>query len=178
MQHSRAAVPAATAALLVALLSACSTSPSYDAGALTTQISDKLTSVVPGSTVKVNCPTDVTPSPGTTFDCEATVNGQSVTMVVTPKDDQGNVSFANKQALILLDKAQTSIAAEVTKQVPGKWAIACDPTGASGGLYVADPGATFDCTITGTTAQGQAQKGTLVVTVKDSDGNVEWKVKQ
>lgn len=57
------------------------------------QISAGLTEQL-GGKVTVDCPEDVKAEAGKTFDCEATsAEGETATVVVTQKDDDGNISW-------------------------------------------------------------------------------------
>lgn len=167
----------ATLALAGVSLAACGGS-SLDSQKLQNTISAKINEVVPGATVTVSCPSDVKPQQGGTFQCTATVNGQQVNLVVTQNDDKGNVSYKSEQAFLSMEKAQTKISEQLAKQVPGDWTTTCDPQGATDGIYVAKPQTTFDCSVSGTSAEGAPQTGTVVVTVTDSDGNIDWKLQQ
>ena len=97
---------------------------------------------------------------------------------MTQKDDQGNVSFESESAILFMNQAQEKITTELTKQVPGTWTTTCNPQGSNDGIYVAKPQTTFDCSVSGTTAAGEQQNGTVEVTVTDNKGNITWKVKQ
>lgn len=136
----------------------------------------EIVKVVPNSTAAVTCPGDVKAEAGATFNCTAVVNGQNATIVVTQKDADGNVNFESQQAFLFQDKAQTAVTNYITEKVPGTWSTTCEMPGAQGGVYVATPGGTFTCQVTGTTAAGEKQSGTATVTVDDNQGNVSIQV--
>lgn len=75
-----------------------------------------------------------------------------------------------------MDQAQDEITKEVTAEVPGTWTTTCTPPGSSEGIYLAEPGTTFDCAVTGTTEAGEQQSGTAVVTVDDNEGNISFEI--
>ncbi len=170
-------VGVATLALAGVTLAACGSS-NLDAQKLQNTITAKINEVAPGAQVTVSCPSDIKPQQGGTFQCSATVNGQQVNLAVTQNDDKGNVSYKSEQAFLSLEKAQTKISEQLAQQIPGDWKTTCEPQGATNGIYVAAPQATFDCTVSGTSAAGASQTGTVVVTVTDSDGNITWKLQQ
>ncbi len=163
----------ATAALA---LSGCSSS--LDSAKLSSTITAKINEVAPGATVAVTCPSDVKAQKGGTFDCTAVVDGQNVKLVVTQDDDQGNVSYKTAAKFIALNTMQTKINEQLTQQVPGNWETSCKPQGVTGTVYVAQPGSTFDCTVTGTTESGEAKTETAVVTVPADGTEVTWAIKQ
>ncbi len=143
---------------------------------LQSAVQAEIVKVVPNATAEVSCPADVKAEAGATFDCTATVNGQQATIKVTQKDADGNVNFESQQAFLFQDQAQAAVTKFVTQQVPGTWQTTCTMPGSQGGVYVATPGSTFSCQITGTTAEGANQSGTATVTVDDNQGNVSIKV--
>ncbi len=166
---------AAAAGLLI--LSGCSGSSTLDSGKLQDEITSEVQAVVPeGTAVSVVCPSDVALQSGATTECTMTVAEQPATVVVTQEDDQGNVVFESNSAILFLDRAQEEITNEVTAQIPGSWTTACSPVGASAGIYLATPGTTFDCTVSGTTSSGEQQNGTAMVTVDDNKGNISFVV--
>lgn len=165
-----------TAAGLVAV-AGCSSS-TLDAQKLNEEISKQVATLVPeGTQTSVNCPDGVKPEQGGTFTCTLTVNGQDAVIDVTQTDADGNVTFESQSAILFMDQAQDEITKEVTTQVPGTWSTTCNPPGSSEGIYLAPPGTTFDCDVTGTTDGGEQQSGTAVVTVDDNEGNISFEIK-
>lgn len=60
---------------------------------IATQISEQT-----GTDATVTCPDDVKAEKGATFDCTAAdADGNEITVVVTQKDDEGNVSFKTQE---------------------------------------------------------------------------------
>lgn len=173
--------PAQTPATSAPTQSESSPAPSGTGEKLDTEklngiISEKIASVAPGVKVVVNCPADIRGQQGATFDCSASINGQPLVVKVRQKDDQGNVSYDAQSSILFLDQVRAKTAAQLAAQIPGKWTTTCDPAGASGGIYVATPGTTFTCSVSGTTADGTAKTGKIEVEVKDVDGNISWKL--
>jgi hypothetical protein len=151
-------------------------SSDIDSARLETAIQEEIEKSVTGATAEVSCPDDIKAEAGSTFDCTATVNGQQATIVVTQKDGDGNVSFESQQAFLFMDQAQDLVTNFVTENVPGTWTTTCNPPGAQGNIYVATPQTDFECQVTGTTAGGEQQSGTAIVTVDDNEGNVSVRV--
>ncbi|MCB0914247.1 MAG: DUF4333 domain-containing protein [Actinobacteria bacterium] len=161
----------------LAILAGCSVSSNLDSAKLQDQITQEVQAVVPeGTEVSVSCPSDIAISAGATSECTMNVAGQTAQVVVTQEDSEGNVVFESASAILFLDQAQDEITKEVTAQIPGNWTTTCAPPGSSSGIYVAPPGTTFDCVVSGTTAGGEQQEGTAVVTVDDNKGNISFSV--
>ncbi len=156
----------------VAVLAGCSSSTTLDSAKLNTQIVDQINQVAPNSNPTVSCPSDVKAEANATFTCTATVAGQEMQLTVTQKDADGNVSYQGDSSIFQLASTQEKLSAKVAESQPGTWTTACNPTGAQQGYYIAKPGTTFDCEVSGTAADGTAKTGTLAVTVTDADGNV------
>jgi hypothetical protein len=171
----RLAVPTALAAASVVAISGCSSS--LDSEKLSQEITSQVDALVPeGTQTSVNCPSGIKPEQGATFTCTLTINGQDAVIDVTQSDADGNVTFESQSAILFMDKAQEEITSKVTEQVPGTWTTTCNPPKASGGVYLAEPGSTFDCSVTGVTGDGQEQSGTAVVTVDDNKGNISFEI--
>ena len=137
------------------------------AAAITEQISSQVGADVD---VTISCPPGQELKAGGTFDCTGTVDGQPITVVVTQKDADGNITYESKESLVELAKAEKAIADDTTKKVGSTVTAACPgPPGAT--WFVGGPGTTFTCTIT----EG-ADTATVVVTVEDNEGSISWKV--
>ena len=86
------------AALALATLgiAACGTT-TIDTDKAESEITKQLDKQV-GKGAKVSCPSDIEAKKGDTFNCTATdPDGNKATIVVTQKDDEGNVSWELKQ---------------------------------------------------------------------------------
>ena len=179
----------ATAALALAVpaLAACSASVSVGTGsesprpsttgdtidearaaaAITEQISSQVGADID---VTISCPPDQALKAGGTFDCTGTVDGQPITVAVTQKDAEGNISYESKESLVELAQAAKAIADDTSTKVSAKVTASCPgPNGAT--WFVGGPGTTFTCTITEGT-----DSATVLVTVKDNEGSISWKV--
>lgn len=105
---------------------------------------------------------------GDVFQCTARFEEQSLRMTVTQDDDKGNVTINPAQAVIVTQAAEDDIARVLREQLGTTAAVDCG----SQRLLVKDPGATFDC-------QAADPKGAtrrVIVTVKDTEGNVDYKL--
>jgi hypothetical protein len=164
------------------LLSGCSASISIGSHNLDTskveqEITSELKAAVGTTDVAVTCPDDVEVKAGATTECTATVGDQTAAYTVTITDDQGNFTAKRVEAIIDLDRAQSTIADQLESKIGGKWSLSCDPAGADR-IYVVAVDETFTCTAEGTNAEGRAQTGDIVVTVDDTEGNVSWEIGQ
>jgi hypothetical protein len=69
-------------------------SASVDTDALEQQIKQELQAQAGVAASSVECPDDVAPEAGATFECTATTeDGSTATITVTQQDDQGNLSW-------------------------------------------------------------------------------------
>ncbi len=82
----------ATVLLLAIVAAACSKTLKIDQ--LEPQLEDQLNTQLQTSGITVSCPSDVKAETGATFDCTGTLpNGDTLTIRVTQKDDNGNVTW-------------------------------------------------------------------------------------
>jgi len=82
----------ATVLLIATVAVACSKTLKIDQ--LEPQLEDQLNAQLETSGIAVDCPSDVKAETGATFDCTAMLpNGDAITIRVTQKDDNGNVSW-------------------------------------------------------------------------------------
>ena len=160
---------AATATVLVAGAAGCSVSVGgLDVAKLQDQIGTDLKKLTPEQEVTVSCPQSVSASAGATFDCTATVGGQTVTYVVTQTDGDGNVTYTRQEALMDLDTLERTVRTQLQEQVQGNWAVECGDKRSR--LLAEEPGATFVCK-----ASDGSELVPVTVTVKDVEGNITWK---
>jgi hypothetical protein len=180
------AVAAATLAATT-ILGGCSASftigdQTLDADKVAAAVQSDLQSRV-GDAAKldVTCPEDVAIKAGATTECTATVGSQTASYKVTLTDDAGGFSFQPIEAIIDLDKAQTTIAGQLAAKTAGKiagsWSLTCDPADGER-LYVVAVEETFECAAKATDSNGTRTTKDIVVTVDDTDGNVTWQVSQ
>lgn len=176
---SRVAKVAVVAGLSV-LVAGCSVqiggSGDLNTGKLSDEISADIEEALPGVQVDVQCPGDIPLAAGTSFVCDATVAGQTLTFSITQTDDEGNVDSDPEQAVLVLSKINDQVAPQLSEQLGGQWQVNCDPPGAQEGVYVVPPGATFECTFSGTGQNGtEVVDQPMEITVEDTAGNVSWR---
>ncbi|MCB1189528.1 MAG: DUF4333 domain-containing protein [Leptospiraceae bacterium] len=115
----------------------------------------------------ISCPKDIKPEPNTTFNCKLKAkDGSEIDLVVTQKDDQGNITWNADKGLISLPKLAKSIDDSIKQQKN----IDVNTDCGSGEFKIAHTNDTFDCNITDGTGNTTVAK----ITVKDEDGNVSW----
>jgi hypothetical protein len=114
----------------------------------------------------VACPKDQAAKTGATFTCEATgTDGTKVSIVVTQKDDQGNVEW--KPDGVLVDTSK--IAADAKSRLGGGATVSC-PRRA---VLLKKTGDTTSCAV----RDGQ-KAGSLQIKVEDAEkGSLSWEVK-
>lgn len=121
------------------------------------------------SVERVDCP-ERTVKKGDVFNCTAILDGQSLRLKVTQKDDRGNVDFGTDQAIISVERAQSEIGGEIQRQTGVPVRVTCSDHK----ILVQDAGATFDCRFQATSSS--TASGVVTVVVKDGDGNISFRV--
>jgi hypothetical protein len=126
----------------------------------------KAVRVQAGAEVKeVSCPTGVEIKQGATFTCKVTAkDGTSGDVLVTQKDDEGNVKF--NAPFIHMDEAEAAIVEQIQAQVKdvGEVTVDCPD------IVVGKPGAPFKC-------KGQAGTSVFVVNGIQTDGKGKFTFK-
>jgi Domain of unknown function (DUF4333) len=85
---------ARVATLVAVALVAVGCTKSLDTSNLESTLKSQLESQLSASGLTVSCPDNIKVETGATFECTATdPSGQSITIEVTQKDDQGNVTW-------------------------------------------------------------------------------------
>ncbi|MDQ3575418.1 MAG: DUF4333 domain-containing protein [Actinomycetota bacterium] len=102
------------------------------------------------------------------FECTARFEEQVMRFRVTQDDDEGNVTIDPAQAVIPTQAAEDDIARAIREQLGATATVDCG----SQRLLVKDPGSTFDCQA----ADPKGAKRRVVVTVKDTEGNVDYEL--
>ena len=151
---------------------ACGTT--IDMPAVSKSVSDGLASQLSLPIASVTCPTESRAAKaGDTFECIATPTvGGRLTVTVTQQDDKGNVKWevAKTEGLIDLTLVEQAVTSGLKEQAGIDATVTC-----GGGKFRASkPGEAFDC-------QAKAADGrqaVVGVTVKDTDGNIGWAVKE
>ena len=85
---------ARVALVFVLAMAAAACSKTLKIDELEPQLAEQLNSQLDTTGITVDCPSDVKAETGATFDCTATLpNGDTITIEVTQRDDNGNVSW-------------------------------------------------------------------------------------
>ena len=169
---ARSSVLAVSALGLALALTGCGTK--LDMAKLSTSISDGIKSQLGIEVASVSCPQEERMAKaGDTFECEVTPkDGGKLTVKVTEKDDQGNVDWemVKLEGFLNTQKVEEAITKGLKEQANADATVSCgDPK-----LRASKPGETFDCKAT----LADGSEHTVNVTVKDTEGNVDWKVQQ
>jgi hypothetical protein len=165
---TRRAMSAVSLAMLAGFgLTACE--KSLDTPKLEAAIKSYSVDTFPGLDVKgVVCPKRPIKE-ADTFDCEVTVEDATASFKVTQKDTKGNVHFVVTTALLDRAKLETLIAKDLETSDGSKISVSCGSTKVVSKV----PADTFDCALASPTLDHDM---TVVVTVKDVNGAVSWKV--
>ncbi len=135
-------------------------------------INEGLTKQLGLAMASVTCPIDSRPmKAGDTFECTGTPkDGGRITVKVTQKDDQGNISWEVMKSEGLFDMKLV----EGAVQNGLKDKTGSDATVSCGARWRAGKaGDTFECEA----KAADGRTGTAVVTVKDADGSISWAMK-
>jgi hypothetical protein len=135
-------------------------------------ISEGLTAQMGLKIASVSCPGDRPFKANDVFDCSATPEGGGkLTIKVTQKDAAGNINWelANAEGLLSVEKLQVQIKEGLMTQAKIDATVSCG----AGKFRVSKPGDVFDCLAT----DPAGKTATVTVTIKDTDGNVNWKLK-
>lgn len=112
----------------------------------------------------VKCPGGLTAKKGETFTCTVTgTDGSSGRMLVTEKDDQGNVKVS--APFIHVRDLERLISSGIAKQVGSTVVVACPE------IIAGEKGGTFTCNAT-----AGSNKAKVDVTQTDDKGNVRYKL--
>jgi hypothetical protein len=156
------------------MLTGCGTK--LDMNVISKSISDGLASQLGLADTAVTCPQEAPPAKaGDTFECEAKPkDGGRLVLKVTQKDDKGNIAWelVKIEGMINLKTAEESITKGLKEQTGVDATVSCG--GGGGNLRAAKADETFDCEAK--TADGTTHK--VVVTMKDTEGNISWALEQ
>lgn len=118
----------------------------------------------------VTCPPESRPAKaGDTFSCTGKAEiGGSLDLTVTQKDDKGNFAWkvAKSHGLFNMEETEASVTQGLEKAGSSDVTVDCGDRWQAG-----EAGDTFECH-----AEAGGQSATVVVTVKDAEGNISWKV--
>ena len=171
---SRFARPITAAAILGLALGATACGTTVDMNAVSKAVSDGINTQLSLPIASVACPTESRAAKaGDTFECVATPkDGGKITVKVTQEDAKGNVKWevTKSEGLIDLKIVEENVTKGLKEQASVDATVSCG----AGKFRAAKAGGTFECT-----AKSQ-DKGdaTIVVTMKDTEGNISWAVKQ
>ncbi|MEA2452412.1 MAG: hypothetical protein QOG04_1122 [Actinomycetota bacterium] len=147
-----------------ALLTACSAS-TLKAEDLNKEISAQLQDRFDVEAV-VECPNDIEPKEGGTFECTASdTEGNSLPVQVVQNDDQGNIDWSLD--VFNLPVVEETLAPEVSQSVDAVITINCPRI-----LVSSLEGSTMDCDVT----DDLGRDGLLRITSLDDQGNVDWEL--
>jgi hypothetical protein len=127
-------------------------------------IGDKLAEV--GFVATVTCPDHVEAKTGAVFNCEAaSADGTKVTIAVTQKDNEGNVTWRPDGTIVDTDK----VAADAKQKIGGTAAITCPKRA----VVLKQAGETTSCTVKDGDKQGRLE----IKLEKPETGGLSWEIK-
>ncbi len=157
------------------VLTGCGTK--LDMNVINKSISDGLASQLGLTDAVVTCPQEAPPAKaGDTFECQAKPkDGGQLTLKVTQKDDKGNIAWdlVKIDGMINLKTAEEAITTGLKEQTGAEVTVSCGEEGGSS-LRAAKAGETFDCQA----KSADGTSNTVVVTMKDNEGNIAWALEQ
>ena len=115
----------------------------------------------------VTCPGSVKIEASTTFECTARFGDIEATAVVRQDDDQGNVSLVASRGILFANAAEEMIAKGIGERANVHATADCGAR-----VRAAVPGETFTCQV----KDARGTSGSVEVSVKDTDGNVQWRL--
>jgi len=139
------------------------TSKSQAAKDLESRLSKAFTDATKVPINSVDCPAQFDVKTGNRFNCQATSDGQSFTLVVELTNPEGQFQW-NTQGLLVLPKLEQFIQNRI--RAKGGPDVRAD---CGGKIRVAQPGDTFECKVVG----AQVQPRSAQVRVKDEQGGVD-----
>jgi len=160
---------------MLLVLTGCGTK--LDMTVINKSISDGLASQLGLTDTVVTCPQEAPPAKaGDTFECEAKPkDGGRLVLKVTQKDDKGNVvwDLVKIEGMINLKIAEEAITTGLKEQTGADVTVSCGEEGGSS-LRAAKAGETFECQA----KSADGTSNTVVVTMKDNEGNIGWALQQ
>jgi uncharacterized protein DUF4333 len=109
---------------------------------------------------KVTCPDKIKAQAGSTFQCVIELKGDQLTANVTQTDDNGGLNFKLAEQLLTV----RSVASAINRQY-NSTSVDCGKRT----YWVSTPGRTFRCAAKDDTGA----TGTIVVTIRDTQGNID-----
>lgn len=115
----------------------------------------------------VACPRPSDLKPGDTFICKADVDGNTVRVLVTAKDDKGNVDFKTLDTVFDLKRTEEALAGEISRDRGFDVTLDC-----GSGLKVVEIGQSFECTA----ADPRGDTRTVKVTAGAPGESDRWEI--
>ncbi|HVV83937.1 MAG TPA: DUF4333 domain-containing protein [Kofleriaceae bacterium] len=120
-----------------------------------------------GKEPKVDCPSSVKIEKGARFDCAITIDDLKGVVTIEQEDDNTNVQIVQVTGLIVSGKLEGVIADKLKENAKVPMKVDCGPR-----VRPATPNDTFRCTAT----DPAGASADVVVTIKDTAGNVHFEV--
>lgn len=146
-------------------------SRTLDTNALHQSISQGIDAQLALPLASVECPPDRTIKAGDTFECTAIPKaGGQLTIAVTQKDDEGNISWEVTKTDGLLDLAKVETAVREGLKTQAQVDVKVDCGGRWKAIKV---GEVFECQ----SAATDGRSAVVEVTTDDAEGNIGWKIR-
>lgn len=153
----------------VAVLVGCATERSLDPERLDALIDSAIADGVGVAPTAVSCPPVTDIVDGTTFVCEATLDGQTLRMAGVVVDaSEGEVEVENVDAVLFVGLLEQVIADDVSRQLGETITIECG----TGELIIAEVGSELSCTA----SDSVGNEADVLVEVVDAEGNVTFEL--
>lgn len=158
--------PLALSVVAVVAVAACSSTTTLNRSELHSLIENELGPEIGLPVTDANCPEVRDPSNGTTFECTATVDGQTLRIAAVVTDiDTGFVEVENADAILITELLEQSIVDDVALELDFVVTADCADTE----VIVARPGSQVRCSVT-----DGIDEVTMVVEVLNAEGNVMY----
>jgi hypothetical protein len=156
----RSARPAVSiACLLVALVpTACGSDGELDTGSVEEALEQDFVTTPEVMVGRASCPSRVEASVGASFECTLEVEGQELQVTVTVESGGGDVSFEQRQELVVTAELHEQVAAQLAGELGAEVAVHCDDRAA----LVLEEGAVLSCSVSdpaGSTISVDAEVG-------------------
>jgi hypothetical protein len=162
-RSTRCAVTAGVAAVVISTFASACGGKQLDVSRAEDTIRSEVERAYEVEVEDVSCPQDVEAEAGATFRCVVSLPDDRLTIDVEQEDDEGRITIEPAQAVISLANVEQAIRRQYNANE-----VDCGPRR----LWVSMPGRTFECTA----RDEEGGTGTIVVTVQDSEGNIELDV--
>lgn len=159
----------AAAGVLAVLAVGCASERSLDPERLDALVESAIVDGIGIEPSAIACPPVTGIEDGTTFVCEATLDGQTLRMegVVTDAAE-GSVEVANLDAVLLVGVLESVIGSDFSQQLGEPITVECG----DGEVIVAEVGSRLSCTAT----DSAGNEAPVSVDVDDAEGNVSYEL--